>query len=137
MTILDRTKRALVIAPHPDDEILGCGGTIARLAHMGCEVHIGIVTRGMSPRFTTSSVEIVRQEAKAAHDLLGVTQTHWLDLPAAELDRIAHADLNSAICSLVEVASPDTIFLPFIGDIHLDHQLVFTSGLVAARPGSS
>jgi LmbE family N-acetylglucosaminyl deacetylase len=136
MSILDRISRALVIAPHPDDEVLGCGGTIARLAKMGCEVHVAIVTRGRQPRFDVVSVEAVQGEAREAHELLGVKHTHWLDLPAAELDQMAHADLNRALGTLLAEVTPDTVFLPFVGDLHLDHQLVFTSGLVAARPTS-
>ena len=134
MSLLDGIGRALVIAPHPDDEVLGCGGTMARLADMGREVHVAIVTRGMPPRFDPADVDAVRKEAKAAHDLLGVSETHYLDLPAAELDGIPHSRLNEAISGLVARLAPDSLFLPFIGDVHVDHQLIFTSGMVAARP---
>src|SRR3546814_8197602 len=71
MSMTDRVQRALVIAPHPDDEVLGCGGTIARLAAMGREVHVAIVTRGTPPRFDEAQVAEVTAEARAAHDLLG------------------------------------------------------------------
>ncbi|HEY0624971.1 PIG-L deacetylase family protein [Sphingomonas sp.] len=124
----------LVIAPHPDDEILGCGGTIARLAAAGHDVHVAIATRGAPPRYQEQEVERVRQEAAAAHALLGVTRTHHLDHPAAELDRVPHAELNATMAALLEAVKPDTLFLPFVGDIHLDHQLIFRSALVAARP---
>lgn len=126
--------RVLVIAPHPDDEVLGCGGTLARLAEAGSHVEVAIVTRGKPPRYDPAGVEKVRAEAAAAHALLGVRTTHYLDLPAAELDCVPHADLNAAIGALVNAAMPDTIFVPFVGDIHLDHQLVFRSTMVAARP---
>lgn len=134
MSLLDGIGRALVIAPHPDDEVLGCGGTMARLADMGREVHVAIVTRGMPPRFDPADVDAVRKEAEAAHDLLGVRETHYLDLPAAELDGIPHSRVNEAISGLVARLAPDSLFLPFIGDVHVDHQLIFTSGMVAARP---
>lgn len=134
MSILDRIQRALVVAPHPDDEILGCGGTMARLAEMGKEVHVAIATRGRPPLFPAEGVEAVWAEARTAHNHLGVTETHSLDFPAAELDRVPHLELNRAVGALVARIAPDTLFLPFIGDIHLDHQLIFTSGLVAARP---
>ncbi|WP_343517619.1 PIG-L deacetylase family protein [Sphingomonas sp.] len=126
----------LVVAPHPDDEVLGCGGTIARLAADGHDVHVAIVTRGAAPRYREADVERVRQEAAAAHALLGVARTHYLDHPAAELDRVPHAELNAAMGALFGEVEPDTLFLPFVGDIHLDHQLVFRSALVAARPHS-
>lgn len=126
--------RALILAPHPDDEVLGCGGTIARLAALGCDVHVAILTRGAPPRFNVRQSDAVRAEACAAHSALGVTETHWLDFPAAELDRVPHADLNAAIGGLVGAIAPDALFLPFVGDIHLDHQRIFHSAMVAARP---
>lgn len=136
MVALDLITRALVIAPHPDDEVLGCGGTIARLADLGAEVHVATVTRGMPPRFAAEQVAAVRAEADRAHALLGVAESHNLDFPAAELDRIAHGSLNDAVAQLVQKVAPDTLFLPFFGDLHVDHQLVFTAGMVAARPRS-
>jgi LmbE family N-acetylglucosaminyl deacetylase len=137
MTFLDRAGRILVIAPHPDDEVLGCGGTIARLSESGHEVHVAIVTSGREPRFTAESITRVRNEAHAAHALLGVAKTHWLGQPAAELDTVPSADLNRALEELIQLVSPDTVFVPFAGDIHLDHQLVFRSSLVAMRPRSA
>jgi LmbE family N-acetylglucosaminyl deacetylase len=133
-SFLDRIERALIVAPHPDDEVLGCGGTMARLAALGREVHVAVMTRGTAPRFDEAGVEAVRAEAKAAHAMLGVRETHWRDFPAAELDCVPHADLNKAMKDLVATIAPDTLFLPFVGDIHLDHQLVFASAMVAARP---
>ncbi|WBU52624.1 PIG-L deacetylase family protein [Paracoccus sp. SCSIO 75233] len=124
----------LVIAPHPDDEVLGVGGTIARLADAGVRVHVAIVTTGKTPRFPAAQVAKVRAEASAAHEVLGVADTHYLDCPAAELDGYAHTDLNEAIFSVVQSINPRTIFAPHPGDIHLDHQLSFLSVLVASRP---
>lgn len=132
--MIGRVKRALVIAPHPDDEVLGCGGVMARLADAGAEVHVAIVTKGMSPPFDPEVIERGRAEALEAHALLGVARTHFLDLPAAALDALPHAEINRTLGALVLRLAPDTLFLPFNGDIHLDHQLVFASALVAARP---
>ena len=126
--------KTLIVAPHPDDEVLGCGGTIARLADSGQDVHVAIVTRGYEPAFSSESVEQVRAELAEAHKILGVSQCHFLDLPAAALDTLAGAELNAAIGGLVAQIAPQTLFLPFVGDIHRDHQLIFTAGLVAARP---
>ncbi len=125
---------SLVVAPHPDDEVLGCGGTVARLAAAGQAVDVAVVTTGTAPRFAAEGVAQVRAEAAAAHAMLGVRRTHFLDLPAAELDRVPHADLNAAIAGIVAQVRPRTLFVPFVGDIHLDHQLVFRACLVAARP---
>lgn len=126
--------RVLVIAPHPDDEVLGCGGTMARLTSLGTRVEVAIVTEGKPPRYDCAAVERVRTEAAAAHVLLGIAATHYLDFPAAELDGVPHAELNLRIGALIDETMPDTLFVPFVGDIHLDHQLVFHSAMVAARP---
>ena len=133
-TASGRIRRALVIAPHADDEVLGCGGVLARLAAEGAETQVAIVTQGGPPRFDPERADVVRAEALAAHRLLGVAHTHFIGLPAAELDRVPHAELNEALRRIVAEAAPDTLFLPFVGDLHLDHQLVFRSALVAARP---
>ncbi|MFV0292166.1 MAG: PIG-L deacetylase family protein [Paracoccus sp. (in: a-proteobacteria)] len=125
---------ALIIAPHPDDEVLGVGGTMARLSDAGAEVHVAVVTTGRAPRFSTEQAAQVRVETEAAHKLLGVTRTHYLNCPAAELAEFPHADLNRAISGVVRDVAPRTVFVPHPGDIHLDHQLSFLSALVASRP---
>lgn len=134
MRAFDTIARALVIAPHPDDEVLGCGATIARLSARGAQVDVAVITRGKAPDYDAERVEAVEREAQHAHRLLGVHETHWLDFPAAALDSTPHAAMNKAIGSLVEKVRPDTLFIPFVGDVHMDHQLVFLSALVAARP---
>lgn len=132
--LLDQIEKALVIAPHPDDEVLGAGGTIARLARQGCDVQVCILTRGYASRFPEAMTRHVRQESAVAHRKLGVSRTHFCDLPAAELDQVPHAELNARMGEIIDKMEPDALFLPFVGDIHLDHQLAFLSAMVAARP---
>ena len=132
--MLDCVRRALVIAPHPDDEVLGCGGTMKRLAIAGADVHVAVMTRAGVDRFGPRAAAIGRREALKAHKRLGVVATHFVDLPAAELDTVPHAEVNAMIGDLVARIAPDTMFIPFVGDIHLDHQLIFMSSMVAARP---
>lgn len=124
----------LVVAPHADDEILGVGGTMARLATAGHEVHVAIVTRGTPPRFSDEQAATVRHEAAAAHARLGIHKTHWLDFPAAELAEHPHGALNEGLGTLVRSLDPGVVFAPHPGDIHMDHQLTFLSTLVASRP---
>lgn len=126
--------RWLVIAPHPDDEVLGCGGTMARVADGGGEVHVAVVTRGQPPDFGEDMIATARAEAREAHRHLGIRQTHWLDLPAAQLFETPHSKLNGALTRLVREIRPDTLLIPFVGDVHMDHKLIFMSSLVAARP---
>ncbi len=125
----------LVVAPHPDDEVLGVGGTIARLSHEGNNVNVVIVTKGEPPMFDEALIERGRQEARDAHQLLGVHDTLFLEgFPAAKLDIVPHHKLNNALKDIVERIRPNVIFVPFYGDIHIDHRLVFESMLVAIRP---
>ena len=129
--------RVVIVAPHPDDEVLGCGGTMARLAAEGLGASVVIATRGRSPRFSEAFVQEVRAEARLAHDALGVVETQYLDLPAAELDQVPASELNQVIGDALVRLAPDTLLVPFIGDIHVDHQLVFNAAMVWARPRSS
>ena len=129
-----RISPVLVIAPHPDDEVLGVGGTIARLADEGRHVTVVIVTKGNAEFFDAGLIEQGRREAREAHRLLGVAHTAFLDLPAARLDQVPHMALNAALLQVIEETRPGLVFVPFRGDLHRDHQLVFDSTLVAVRP---
>lgn len=124
----------LVLAPHPDDEILGAGGTMAKLADAQRDVHVCIVTMGKPPAFTAASAQTTRAEAARAHAHIGVHEVHWMDHPAADLDSVPHKDLNASLGALIKRIDPSVLILPHVGDIHLDHQLIFLSGLVGARP---
>jgi N-acetylglucosamine malate deacetylase 1 len=129
-----RIDRCLVLAPHADDEVLGVGGVLARYAHMGAECHIGVVTRPLSDEFSPDLLKIIEGEALEAHKVLGVAGTHFLDFPAASLDEVPHKELNSRVGDLVSKVRPDTVFIPHVGDLHKDHQVLFHSALVALRP---
>lgn len=129
-------RRIAVVAPHPDDEILGCGGTMARAAEAGAEVHVIVVTRGQPPLFEEELVQQIRTETLHAHDLIGVAGTEFLDFPAAGLDQVRRSELNHSLSSALSRIEPDLLLIPFIGDIHLDHQIVFNAALVHARPRS-
>lgn len=124
----------LVVAPHPDDEVLGAGGTMARLAAEGREVHVCIVTAGRPPRYDEAQTQRVRAEALRAHERLGVAEAHWLGFPAAELSETPHSALNAALGDLIARLAPGLVLLPHPGDMHLDHQACFVSALVASRP---
>ena len=127
-------NKILVIAPHPDDEVLGVGGTMARLAEEGCEVCVLIVTKAYPPEYDETVAECDRLQATEAHKLLGVKKTIILSLPAARLDSVAHGEINRQLREVILKIQPDVLYIPFMGDIHLDHQQVFLSALVASRP---
>jgi LmbE family N-acetylglucosaminyl deacetylase len=132
--LADRFGPTLVVAPHADDEILGCGGVIARLADEGAPPTIAIVSEGVAPDYPAEQVAALKQEAAAAAAILGAAPPRWLGFPAARLDELPGRTLNAALATLVAELAPRTLLLPFPGDIHRDHQLVFQAAMVAARP---
>lgn len=124
----------LVIAPHPDDEVLGCGGTIRRLSDEGHNVHVAIATRGWEPLFPTAQVEQVRGEAEAASKALGTTRLHFMDLPVTRLVELPEHELNGAVSKIVSETDPQWVLLPFRSDLHEDHKQLFDAAEVALRP---
>lgn len=128
------SERVLVIGAHPDDEVLGCGGVIARHVAHGDEVHVAIVTRGTPELFPPEQIENTRKELKQAHTLLGVKQAHFLNFPAPLLDTVARYKLNDALLHLLHDYQPETVYMHHHGDVHLDHQVIYHAALVACRP---
>ncbi len=128
--------RTLVVAPHPDDETLGCGGTIAKLSDEGAEVHVLIVTKG-DELFDQDRVEKGREEAVSAGRHLGVKKVHFADLPSIKLDTLPQYTINNKIGEFLGSIQPQTMYVPFYGDVNSDHRIVCHSAAVAARPGKS
>lgn len=131
---MSSSNKVLIIAPHPDDEVLGCGGTIKKMTSQNKEVWILIVSRGKKGMYPEERIRNVRKEALEAHKILGVTETRFFEYPAPELDLISVSELSIAISEVINEFKPDTVFLPHRGDIHHDHKAVFNASLVAARP---
>ena len=126
--------RVLVFAPHPDDELIGVGGTIAKRAKAGDEVYVCVVTKAQPPLFSTELVEQGRNECRKADAQLGVTKTIFLDFPAVMLETVPRHEFNGKLCELVQRIRPDEVFIPHRGDMQLDHQLVVDAAMVAVRP---
>jgi len=126
--------KVLVIAPHPDDEILGCGGTIAKRAAEDHDVYVCIVTKGYKPLFSPSLIARGRREDMEAGELLGVRNTIFLNFPASLLDTVPAHELNDSLANLVQNIQPDEVYIPHRGDIHTDHQIVADAAMVAVRP---
>jgi len=126
--------RVLVVAAHPDDEVFGCGGTIARHVAQGDEVCALIVTRGAPEVFPASQVETVWGELRAAHEVLGISETYALDFPAPRLDTVPGYELADGIRHYLTQLQPEIVYLPHRGDLHSDHRCVYYATLVAARP---
>ncbi|MEK7663900.1 MAG: PIG-L deacetylase family protein [Patescibacteria group bacterium] len=127
-------SKILVIAPHPDDEVLGCGGTIKKYVESGDEVYLCIITKPRVPDWSEEYIASKQKEIEASNKALGFKETFFLDLPALRLDTIAQKDLNDQLIKICEKLKPQILYIPFFGDINHDHQIVSRAGLVAARP---
>jgi N-acetylglucosamine malate deacetylase 1 len=127
-------NQVLIIAPHLDDEVLGCGGTIARYVDHGDEVHILVITYGDPEIYPPEEELQTRQELKAAHEILGVSSVQFLDFLAPKLDTFPGYKLADAISGVIRSLQPNILYLPHRGDIHADHRIVYQAGMVAARP---
>jgi len=127
-------KKILIVAPHPDDEILGCGGIMKKFACVGDEVYVLVVTRGTPKMYSDDRIDNVRREAIKAHQILGVSETRFFDFHAPELDITSNAAISIKISALLAEWQISDLYLPHRGDIHHDHGVVFNASLVAARP---
>lgn len=126
--------KILVIAPHPDDEIIGVGGTIAKRVQAGDEVYVCIVTKGIEPIFREEFIEQGRKECREADAKLGVKETIFLDFPAVMLETVPRYEFNGKIAEVVQHINPDEVYIPHRGDMQIDHQMVVDAAMVAVRP---
>ncbi len=132
--------KVLVVAAHPDDEVLGCGGTIARLAREGHEIYLSIVAEGMTSRSASRAasdpvqVESLHARAREAAKLLGVKETFLHSLPDNRLDSVPLLEVIKIVEALVAQTSPERIYTHHPGDLNIDHQVVSRAVLTATRP---
>lgn len=130
---MDNKKRILVVAPHPDDETLGVGGTIAKFVDEGNEVFVLIVSGHLPPLYKRENYDKTVNEARSAFKILGVSYSHFLEIPATMIaDQPLHL-VNGKILKILNDFNPQIVFCPF-PDRHVDHRLVFDSVMVATRP---
>lgn len=127
-------NRILIVATHPDDEVLGCGGLIAKYADHGAEVTVLVVSRGIPEIFSPAVIEETREELKLAHAVLGVHRVLFLDYPAPDLDTVPLRCIASAVCNVIQETQPEMVCIPHLGDMHHDHQVTHEACLVACRP---
>ena len=132
-------RKVLIIAAHPDDEVLGMGGTIAKLVKDGNDVDVLIVTDGSSAQYRDSDhlaeiIEAKKKETRNCADVLGIRDIYYGELPDMKLDTTPHIRINQVIEDVIDKVQPDTVFTHFWGDVNCDHQNVYKSTLVAVRP---
>jgi LmbE family N-acetylglucosaminyl deacetylase len=127
--------RVLVLAAHPDDEVLGMGGTIALHTHRGDDVRVVCITDGSSTQYPGDDAlrERKNSEARAAAEALGVAEYVHLDFPDMRLDTLAHVELNGVVEEHVRSWAADVVYT-VQPDVNLDHRAIFDSVSVATRP---
>jgi LmbE family N-acetylglucosaminyl deacetylase len=131
----------LVIAAHPDDEVLGCGGTMARLALEGNDIYTLILGEGITSRDafrdrTKRENEIVelRKQTEDANKILGVKKVYTFDFPDNRFDTVPLLDIIKTIEKIKEDINPGVVFTHHYGDLNIDHQITFKAVMTAFRP---
>ena len=130
-------RKILIIAPHADDEVLGCGATMAKACAKGDEVYVLICTNasvGAPELFSAELIKQIRNEAVEAHHLIGIKETFFLDFPAPVLDQHPRYKMSNEISSIIKKIGADTVYIPHRGDCHKDHAIIHECAMVACRP---
>jgi len=126
-------KRVMVVAPHPDDETLGVGGTIAKYSAQGADIFVLIVSGHLPPLYSRKDYDKTVHEAQSAFKLLGVSQSEFLEIPATMINSKPLHKVNGRISKIINDFKPHIVFCPY-PDRHIDHRLIFDSVMVATRP---
>lgn len=134
-------RAVLVAAAHPDDEILGCGGTLARHAAEGDAVHVLIVAEGATsrdarrdPNGRQPELVALRAAATRAAAAIGAGTPHMLGLPDNRLDTLPLLDVTKPIEAVVEAVKPEIVYTHHAGDLNVDHRIVHQAVVTACRP---
>ena len=129
----------LVVAAHPDDEVLGCGGYIAARVKSGDEVVVTFVSDGVTSRDENSGVaeiETRRHAARSAAKVLGVKDVSFGDLPDNKLDSVPLLEVIKTIESVIRRVQPSIVVTHFGGDLNIDHRIVNQAVITSCRPTS-
>ncbi|MBI2644484.1 MAG: PIG-L family deacetylase [Candidatus Wildermuthbacteria bacterium] len=135
--------RILVIAAHPDDEILGCGATLARYIRRGIEAHGFILGKGKSSRFANpgnsaetiqKEQDILLEEAHKAASIIGISRLSFADFPDQRYDSVPFLEIVQRIEDMVEQVKPSIVFTHYRRDLNLDHRITLKAVLTAVRP---
>lgn len=135
-------KKIMVIAAHPDDEVLGCGGTIIRLIGEGYDAYTLILGKGIGARFPTEgknakkskSVSILKREMQNANKMLGIKKVYSYDLPDNKFDSVPLLDIVQKIEHVKKNIQPDIIFTHYKKDLNIDHKITYEAVITASRP---
>jgi len=134
-------KHILVVAAHPDDEVLGCGGTIANHIRNGDEVHVLILAEGMTSRYYTRDPEgrrddiiKLRNMTNEAHKILGSNSVKLMDFPDNRMDSVDLLDIVKEVENEINGRKPAIIYTHHNGDLNVDHRITHQAVFTACRP---
>lgn len=133
-------KKILVIAAHPDDEVLGCGGTLSVLKRRGHDISICVLGEGITSRFTKRKdakkrlTAELKKEARQAGLVLGATKLLHFDLPDNRFDTVPLLDIVKTIEGVIKHQCPDILFTHSPFDLNIDHVITHRAVLTATRP---
>lgn len=126
--------KILIVSVHPDDETLGCGGTILKHRDNGDELYWLIATQTYEPQWTKESIEQRAQEVDKISNLYGIKEYFKLGFASTQLDTIAKYQLIDKVREVVEKVQPEVVYLVNRSDIHTDHQVIFDAVIVVLKP---
>ena len=130
--------RILIIAPHPDDEVLGMGGTIRKLSKNGNKVRLCVVTEGATAQYNDKKMILERKNAcLKSSKILGISKVDFLNFPDMSLDTIPHLEINRSIEKIIKSFKPTIVYTTPENTLNKDHTLVHESSLVATRSMST
>ena len=134
-------SKVLVIAAHPDDEVLGCGGSMAKWIKAGNELHLLIMAEGATSRGKhrdresySKKLSILAKSTKKAADILGVKSVKMLDYPDNRMDSVDLLDVVKSVEEIVEKLKPELVVTHHAGDLNIDHQIIHQAVITACRP---
>lgn len=130
-------RSVLVVAAHPDDEVLGCGGTIARHRHAGDRVAVLIMADGVASRGgedTATAIGQRQQAARRANDILGVSDLTLLSYADNRMDAVALLDIVQDIEKVIDRCAPSVVYTHHAGDVNVDHVRTHHAVIAACRP---
>jgi N-acetylglucosamine malate deacetylase 1 len=130
------SKNVSAIFAHPDDEVLGCGATLARYADEGDKVHILILATGLTSRgdTTIAQIEQLKSDAQRSADVLGADTIEFADFPDNRMDTVALLDVVQRTEAFISTNSPDLLYTHFAADLNIDHRIVAEAVTTALRP---
>ena len=126
-------KIIFVIAPHPDDEVLGCGGTLLRLNNEGAEIHWVIVTK-MGKEYSKTEKKNRQNLIKDISKKFNFFKVHQLSYLSGEISDKSMKNMIINFSNLIRNFSPSIIFMPFYGDVHSDHRIIANAVISASKP---